>query len=665
MIKLEHITFSYSELNIFDDTSFYASNGLTCILGESGIGKSTLLNIINEQSADYKDFSRCYISYMVQGDNFVEDLSCIDNLKLYCRISNVEYNQNKVDALMRRFDLSITPKTYPANLSGGEKQKLAIIQALLKDPKILLFDELTSSLDYESKIELMHLLTELAKEYQKVVIITTHDQDILDFCDKVYIIKNRKLEIIKESVDVMSSDDESLGKKIDFMTMGDFKNYVLNKVNRNFSMFFISSIIFAIIISLCTYLTVFYKAYINEQNAILNNLNQTELFVVNQTKPISYLYTSYSYNTGLMPFEKNTIMAIDDIKEIEKKYPYYWSLLVPEGQNVNEVNIKLISDKDIVDIKLNPTNVIAYPYYPEQQFEKKQDVTNSPSIAEGVYFNQSFYYHYINIPLNELGQYRMKVTLYLPTAYEEGVIQRESYDEQGNFLGSEEYPNCDVYYKPIEMELPISGVIATGYNEEWANEGFYVPIDVLEIARLSIENDTNQKEWDCNTYVAYVDSPLNIEIVRDQLHRIDKNISTGNKYLNNQAMYESRNYINVTAITVMCVVFVAGLILSYGYGIYYSQKNANDISIFKRYGLHKKELFRMIFTDFIVQIMVVFLMSIILISIFFFIGHSIGLMSYYLIVDKLWITGLVMVVFLFTQCGFSRLAMIKVVNKND
>ena len=64
-------------------------------------------------------------------------------------------------------------KTYPANLSGGEKQKLAIIQALLKDPKILLFDELTSSLDYESKIELMHLLTELAKEYQKVVNINT------------------------------------------------------------------------------------------------------------------------------------------------------------------------------------------------------------------------------------------------------------------------------------------------------------------------------------------------------------------------------------------------------------------------------------------------------------------------------------------------------------
>ncbi|GAB3047416.1 ABC transporter ATP-binding protein [Virgibacillus ainsalahensis] len=157
------------------------------LLGPSGCGKSTILSIIagimEQTSGDVLleqkpiSESELAIGYMLQQDYLFPWKTIIDNVLLGPTISDTNTTETKEIALdlLREVGLADVTESYPSSLSGGMRQRVALVRTLVNDPKILLLDEPFSALDYQTKLKLEDLVSHLLKSYKKTTILVTHD----------------------------------------------------------------------------------------------------------------------------------------------------------------------------------------------------------------------------------------------------------------------------------------------------------------------------------------------------------------------------------------------------------------------------------------------------------------------------------------------------------
>lgn len=181
------------------------------IMGPSGVGKTTLLNIIG--LLDSPTAGECYVQgqatsflserqkadlrnktygFIFQTDRLIPHYTVKDNILLplkYRKISFLE-SKNEVNACLAYFELVELAERYPRALSGGERQRVAWARAMVHRPKVLLADELTSSLDEETKNRVLDRLFALQAEYALSMIIVTHDRTVAQRCDKVMYLKD-------------------------------------------------------------------------------------------------------------------------------------------------------------------------------------------------------------------------------------------------------------------------------------------------------------------------------------------------------------------------------------------------------------------------------------------------------------------------------------------
>lgn len=199
-----------------DDISFDLENGeFVVILGPSGAGKTTLLNLLGGMDGttggtitldgktvsglnkkELTRYRRVDVGFVFQFYNLMPNLTALENVELATEICkdalDPEDTLNKV-GLSDRF------KNFPAQLSGGEQQRVSIARAIAKNPKILLCDEPTGALDYATGKKILRLLYDVSKENNKLVIVVTHNQAIKDMADKVIRIKNGRIEDIYQN----------------------------------------------------------------------------------------------------------------------------------------------------------------------------------------------------------------------------------------------------------------------------------------------------------------------------------------------------------------------------------------------------------------------------------------------------------------------------------
>lgn len=211
-------------IKALDNTNFNIEKGeLVVIVGPSGAGKTTTLNILGGMdSATYgkviiagKDISnynrkqltkyrREDIGFVFQFYNLVQNLTAIENVELATEICKKPLNPEKV---LEGVGLENRMRNFPAQLSGGEQQRVSIARAIAKNPKILLCDEPTGALDYKTGKQILKLLQDTCRKNNMTVIIVTHNVAIAPMADKVIHFKNGKAEDIIVNKNPTSIDE--------------------------------------------------------------------------------------------------------------------------------------------------------------------------------------------------------------------------------------------------------------------------------------------------------------------------------------------------------------------------------------------------------------------------------------------------------------------------
>ncbi len=210
-------TMGTNEIRAVDDVSFGIKEGEFCVIvGQSGAGKTTLLNMLggmdrvsngeiyvgNLRVSDFNErqltlYRRHFVGFVFQFYNLIQNLTAVENVEIASEIC-----EDPLDAMQTLTDVGLEERAqnFPAQLSGGEQQRVAIARAVAKNPQILLCDEPTGALDYETGKKILKLLHNLCRERKKTVIVITHNSAITQMADRVVHMKNGKITSCEENL---------------------------------------------------------------------------------------------------------------------------------------------------------------------------------------------------------------------------------------------------------------------------------------------------------------------------------------------------------------------------------------------------------------------------------------------------------------------------------
>ena len=192
------------KLNVLKDINLQIEEGsIVTIKGPSGSGKSTLLSIIGTlDSADSGEFSingkkiqdelnidklrNKSIGFVFLFHNLIAELTLEENVSLPKMIAKEKIDKNQINKLFDYFDLKDRMKSFPNDLSGGEKQRVAVMRAIINNPSVIIADEPTGNLDKENVLKMISLFQKLNTEKKLTIIIATHDENVFDIGHKKY-----------------------------------------------------------------------------------------------------------------------------------------------------------------------------------------------------------------------------------------------------------------------------------------------------------------------------------------------------------------------------------------------------------------------------------------------------------------------------------------------
>ncbi|MDD6327566.1 MAG: ABC transporter ATP-binding protein [Lachnospiraceae bacterium] len=195
-----------------DRANLQIAEGEVCVvLGPSGSGKSTLLNMLGGldslddgeicvgehylkgyRKEKLTEYRREAVGFVFQFYNLIPDLTVEENIEV---VADIAENPLSIDEVLEALDIAKYRTRFPKELSGGQQQRVAIARAMIKNPKLLLCDELTGALDTKSSLAVLKFVEKINKQFGTTIVIITHNEAIANMADRVVRIKDGKVAV--------------------------------------------------------------------------------------------------------------------------------------------------------------------------------------------------------------------------------------------------------------------------------------------------------------------------------------------------------------------------------------------------------------------------------------------------------------------------------------
>ena len=218
IVDIKKLTKTFSDgsrkLHVLKDINLQIDKGsIITIKGPSGSGKSTLLSIIGtldnadsgellisgisiQENTNIDELRNKSIGFVFQFHNLISELTLEENVSLPKMIAKEQLDKEELIELFEYFDLKDRMNSFPNDLSGGEKQRVAVMRAVINNPSIIIADEPTGNLDKENALKMMSLFQKLNTEKKLTIIIATHDEDVFNIGHKKYQLVDGCLELV-------------------------------------------------------------------------------------------------------------------------------------------------------------------------------------------------------------------------------------------------------------------------------------------------------------------------------------------------------------------------------------------------------------------------------------------------------------------------------------
>ena len=463
--------FSYS----FNKTGFYT------LFGNSGCGKTTLLNIIsgilNFENGNILFNGKKYIGCVNKNEVFdyayyiTQESYFIDYLTVYEIVSLCSNDDKKIFQLFTLFKLTNSKDKYPNQLSGGEKQRLSIIIALLKNKKILILDEPTAELDIENKKMIFKILKILKKHI--LIICSSHDMEILKYCDKVIYFDNHlsNYEFKKEKINT----NILLKKNFENYRVKNIYNFIKKqnnmKKNRMVNNLLIIIFVLSILISFFCF---------SIETKVLNTVQN---------------YYKINYLTMYCPLNNKCKEIFDRNDTLDYVFSYSLNVPIPEHKNESTyVNIDFLTNIITLPPKKSEfplSNIIAYGDYPDNENE----------IVLGYDLAKEYNY---NIERLIGSKINIKLVDGYNSFYVKGILKKFDKNDKQYFK------NAEVQIENLDNSYFINGIFNNkyindefvGYNEENLDKSvYYVYFKNFDSLYNAYKQYKNNTPYDNNIYV--------------------------------------------------------------------------------------------------------------------------------------------------------------------
>ena len=218
IVDIKKLTKTFSDgsrkLHVLKDINLQIDEGsIITIKGPSGSGKSTLLSIIGtldnadsgellingisiKENTNIDKLRNKSIGFVFQFHNLISELTLEENVSLPKMIAKEQLGKRELIELFEYFDLKDRMNSFPNDLSGGEKQRVAVMRAVINNPSIIIADEPTGNLDKENALKMMSLFQKLNTEKKLTMIIATHDEDVFNIGHKKYQLVDGYLKLV-------------------------------------------------------------------------------------------------------------------------------------------------------------------------------------------------------------------------------------------------------------------------------------------------------------------------------------------------------------------------------------------------------------------------------------------------------------------------------------
>ena len=218
IVEIKKLTKTFSDgrnkLHVLKDINLQIDKGnIITIKGPSGSGKSTLLSIIGtldnadsgellingisiQDNTNIDKLRNKSIGFVFQFHNLISELTLEENVSLPKMIAKEQLGKKELIELFEYFDLKDRMNSFPNDLSGGEKQRVAVMRAIINNPSIIIADEPTGNLDKENALKMMSLFQKLNTEKKLTIIVATHDENVFNIGHKKYQLVDGSLELI-------------------------------------------------------------------------------------------------------------------------------------------------------------------------------------------------------------------------------------------------------------------------------------------------------------------------------------------------------------------------------------------------------------------------------------------------------------------------------------